>query len=252
MQTLLHRNYSNPNIVLAIAQVGLTWDEEALRGFCEKLRPEAEEKFSQVLVKQEQTFSFQFDSHGPRQTVAVPTFGGLETKVDDSGSVIAVEKGGYRVMLKSPPYPGRGRLLELSEWVRSRIEAQDLETECNRVSILYRSDIAPVAINDRCRIEDWIVPQFEFTPNTGLDVYGKFKHEVSVALAPLGHRPEVAHVAIFKEEGPGPISVVIDVIDSSVTDITEIPDRLLNVKDVESHIFESTITDNTRKLYGVV
>lgn len=193
--------------------------------------------------------SFSLEIEGGPDQPATPrldtSFGGLEFRLDPLGSVLLFDLEGVIVKFVAP-YPGREKLIGTMQDVLSVISDSGYHPPAKRVSIAL---VSTIFLEGAYRIEDYIIPRFELAGDE-LSTFVSFRHEVVVSLQEF--KPEVVAriVVATAEEGRRGIDTKIDVLDMSETSLVEVPGRLKTVKDLESHIFESTITDNTRRIYG--
>lgn len=251
MNGLKRNDYRAAVMQQAVAQIVLNWDQASLAKFCDAVRQEAFEAFQGVQKNSQQSFQFHIAGAGIDPTVVKQPIDGLEISTDKDGSKIIIDPTGYRVHL-SGLYKGRHYLFELVEWVRSRIIALEPEVQATRVSVLYESRMVPRPTGmGFYRIEDYFVPRFELADER-LDVFPSFMHTVYIDMAKLRPGPYRCRLELSGNvKGPG-LNVLIDVLDDMTNGLDSVLERLTVVKDLESHVFESTITDEGRKLYGII
>lgn len=243
---LRRRQYANPAIVTAVVQIVLDWDVPRMQAFCQAIDEEARQTFSGVLKQNLKQFDFEVIDGGAQAPKVQEGPGGVVIQVDGSGSQITIEPSGYRVLLQGP-YPGRERLFGLSEWVACRLSQFFGDLTVKRASILYESHILPQA--DIFQIEDYIVPRFELD-DEALSFFQEFRHVIALDLSRLVEGPIRAILRVGSDLQRGGFSVIVDVLDESTSNLNDIQKRIQKVKDIETHIFECTIKDKTRQLYG--
>ena len=244
MSDLLRRHYDHPAIFLAMAQVLLDWDARGMEAFCHAITPEAGTSFLSITHNTHHTINFNLTGSSPTQSV-VQEFGGATMQVDGQGSAIIVEPSGFRITLQGA-YPGRERLFELCEWVVARLRESQPERRSSRVSVVFQTNVDPGG--GSYRIEDYIVPRFELA-DPRLDVLQGFQHEVMIDLSPLKPGPYRCRLVVGTSAERRGFDILIDVLDDADTLIERVKDRMETVKTLESHVFESLVTQRTRVLY---
>lgn len=251
--TLARNLYTNPHIHFAVAQVVIAWEADQFKDICNKLRPILEAEFSSVTDRVTLAGQHQVNLEiGKLVTPEFRTeFAGLEAKLDDDGATVWIEQAGVIVRVPGN-YKGRQELLAMAIKPVNMLYERWPELLAKRVSIVINSNINPAEVSDHptFQIEDFIVPKFEFN-NPDLNQYFSYRHEVWINLE--GLLPDtLARVTIASaSEGRNGIDLSIDVLEHSESPLSEVFIRLEKVKDIESHVFESTITDLTRKIYGI-
>lgn len=237
--------YQDPGVISAVAQVVLDWTSDQMHAFCKSTRETADQTFRQVTENTIQSVNFDLSQPVPVQTVK-QEFGGSTIDLGDGGFII-IEPTGFRVALGSP-YPGRIRLLELVQWVTDQIKLAQPLRRVTRVSIIYTANIDPG--EGAFRIEEYIVPNFEFA-DPALNTFDAFRHDVMINLTEavsLSHRARIVIETSGVRRG---VDFSVDVLDDANTDLNQVQKRLEVVKDLETHIFESIITQRTREIYGI-
>ena len=249
MTDLIRRKYSNPNILSAVCQVLVDWDSQTLQAFCERIQSEAFTTFQGVQKNSQQIYQFTFGTAGDPPPSVTQTAEGLEISADPEGSKIIIDGSGFRVHLAAP-YKGRQYLASLTDWVLVRVREFDQTRIATRVSVLFESNIIPREMGGY-KIEDYITPVFELA-DPRLNSFNSFFHSVFINLGEIQPGPFRCRIELSSEiKRPG-ISVLVDVLDDRGTTMEEVQNRLSLVKSLESHVFESLITDKTRELYGVI
>ena len=237
--------YRSPNIVGALAQVVIPLSPEQCESVCLALRGAVGDLGVTAKTQSLPTWMLLSDANG--QTSSVPsTKQGLliQTPV---GHELIVDPNGFLVVLKGS-YPGRDTIFELVDWM-AKIIADVLPTATvTRASVLFSCNIKPPG--ERFQIEDYVTPRFELQ-GAELNNYLEFSHRVAIDLSAWLQLPVRSIVTIETDRLRGGILVSIDAHDDRVTPLDQVGDRIRFVKDVESHVFEATITDKTRDLYGV-
>lgn len=244
---LLRNQYKSPGIVLVAAQVVTGWTPEELEKLCETVRPILHDLYGNSDTRTLVHFHWQRQPGEPPRHIADESFGGLEFRMDEHGSVLWFDLNGVIVNLMGP-YPGREKLFENLLHPLEVIEKSGYSYSAKRVSVLVKGNIDPD--REEFTIQDYVAPRFEFN-GSGLDFFQQFRHEVVIGLREVGPDFQAKVILESATEGRKGIDLTVDVLDHRESAWSAIPDRLRAVKDLESHIFEATITDRTRELYGI-
>lgn len=174
-------------------------------------------------------------------------FGGLEFKLSPEGSFLWIGHEGIVVHL-SAPYPGREKLLDYILQTLAIFEAKGLFFEVKRTSVLLGNNVDPH--QEKLIINDYIDVNPEF-PDPNLKTLVAFKHEFTIDLTNMA--PNVlAKVTIEgATQGRSGIDIKIDVLDHTPAQFSDVTSLWTATKNLQSHIFETIITDRTRELYGI-
>jgi uncharacterized protein (TIGR04255 family) len=250
MSNLLRNEYTKPNILICAAQIMTGWSVDELTEVSRISQPALEAVFGLGLQRTRYDLSLQASPGQPAVQNLNQMFGGLEFKLDDRGSLLWLDVEGVIVSLVGP-YPGRDSLFSAMTRPIEILKQSGASVAPGRISVVVKANI-PVPEGINYKIDDYILPRFEFQDshlNTLLD----YRHEIAIDLSAISHEGVVAKVTVESgREGRLGIDVTVDVLDYQASDTDDISSRLRLVKDLESHVFESLITDKTRELYGIV
>lgn len=243
---LLRREYAHPDILFAVAQVFVGWSDEEMVSVCAAIAPSLAKEFGDLNPRTR--FSLQMEArdgqHGSSVATSHPA--GFECRLDEKGSVIIVGPEGVLTKYMAP-YPGREALFAPLLRALDLIREAGFEPPARRVSVALRNHIEP-RTDESYAIEDYVVPKYDFGRDE-LGLYVRFKHDVHLDLGALRENLLGQVILETTNEGLG-IDVTVDIMDFTEGGFSSVEHRLRFVKDVESHVFECTITDETRKLYG--
>jgi len=174
-------------------------------------------------------------------------FTGIQVTLDPQTRLIVDAADGF-IVRHEGAYTSRDALFSHIDTLIQTIEGFDSTLVAERVSVLVNSLIVPESTP--YRIEDYVVPKFEFTDES-LNTFAAFRHDIWIDLSQLA---ESVTGRVVIESVPQPtygVSLNIDVLDHASSELHGVKAKLVRVKDIETHVFESIVTDNTRRLYGV-
>jgi|GEM_PF-4884820 len=245
--------YTNPPIVASFSQILLSWNYQEMLAALKALRSEAESRYKSIHERTTQNLNIKFEN---QEVIREQTsrYGGIECRLENGG-ICLIEETGIRYWMRGP-YEGRDNLTTEPLWWYEKIIGIYPDIKAIRASILIENIILPDLQDGIFRIEDYIVPQFELS-DPELENYIEYHHRIALDLRKRTSNPMHAILTIEsghnddKEKRPV-IKINIDTLHRDPSLFPNLQDCFSLVKDEESHIFESVITDKTRSAYGLI
>lgn len=215
-----------------------------MEGICRRIVPDLSDEITAMTELHE--FTIDVDAAQPAEPKVNRKFAGFEGVTDSAGSKLIVGHLGI-VYHMLGPYQGRENLISMITRVIEILQRHEAAVKIARTSIAVKSNIDPPF--ERYLIEDYVVPAFNFG-HESVNTFAYYRHDVALDLQHIAPNLIAKVVIECPTDGRTGIDVTIDALDHRICELSDAYERLEFVKNVETHVYEQTITDKTRELNG--